>query len=69
MSSDYRLRMVGKVKRALMCQCWKEGGYMMCAAELSRRVNPRKSSGLSGLRQMDDVTRNDPGKVGRRVWL
>ena len=37
----------------------------ICAAELSRIANeaPKENSGLS------DMTRNDPGKVGRRGWL
>lgn len=37
----------------------------ICAGELSKMMNeaPKENSVLS------DMTRNDPGKVGRRGWL
>lgn len=35
-ASDYRLRMAGKMKGAVMrCQGWGGGRYRVCAAELS----------------------------------
>ena len=55
MSSDYGLRMVGKVKEgpeAVSGLRW--GGHMMCAAEILRMMSPKKNSGLSGFRQQGE---------------